>query len=79
MTDKQWVKIIDKSVKHLKIAFSLRVTAEEEYVKRYGNHPSEIDDDWWIDTLHYARGTTDLSKIIESAELHKRRIQSKNR
>lgn len=27
--------------------------AEEEYVRRYGINPSDIDDDGWIDTVHY--------------------------
>lgn len=72
MTDKQWQKTIDKSVKLLRESFEYRKMAEDEYVRRYGHHPSEVDDDWWIDTLHYGQGSTDLYKIKESAEMRVR-------
>lgn len=26
--------------------------AEDEYERRYGSHPSDIDDNEWIDSLH---------------------------
>ncbi len=51
----------------------LLIEAEEEYKRRFGNYPGEVDDDWWIDTLHYCIGNTDLDQIIEHANLHKSR------
>jgi hypothetical protein len=68
MTDKQWQSVINKcrsaGDEHLRL---LKI-AEDEYVRRYGQHPSEVDDDWWIDALHQCKGNTDLQKIKESAE-----------
>lgn len=68
MTNKQFQKIITKcnslAIQHRKL---LRV-AEEEYIKRFGSNPSEVDDDWWIDTMHYGTGSPYLNKIIENAE-----------
>jgi len=68
MTDRQWQLVINKCRKagdeHLRL---LRI-AEKEYIRRYGNHPSDVDDDWWIDALHYCTGDTDLKEIKSSAE-----------
>ena len=71
MTDRKWESIIKKSQKKLLEAFELRKIAETEYVRRYGQHPSEWDDDWWIDTVHYGRGDVDIQKIKEEAQRHK--------
>jgi hypothetical protein len=70
MTDKQWHKTIVASCKAYKEAIRLRNIAEDEYKKRYGKFPSDWDDDWWIDTVHYGRGDYDLDKIKESAQSH---------
>ncbi len=67
MTDKQWQRVIDKcqeaGQEHLRL---LRI-AEAEYEKRYGHNPSEVDDDWWIDTVHYCKGNTDIELIKMAA------------
>ena len=47
----------------------MQFTYKEEYIKRYGNAPSELNDDWWIDTLHYGIGSTDLDLIKKAAEM----------
>jgi hypothetical protein len=70
MTDKQWQSLINKCRKAGDKHKELLYLAEKEYEARYGNKPSEVDDDWWIDTLHYCTGETDLSKIKQSAEIH---------
>lgn len=74
MTDKKWHEIIilckaacDEHLRLLKIA-------EDEYFQRYGNTPSDVNDDWWIDTLHYGRGSTDLNFIKKAAEMRKDRL-----
>ena len=54
---------------HLRKSKALLEVAEAEYERRYGHHPSDVDDDWWIDTLHYGNGGTDLKKIKASAEM----------
>jgi len=73
MTDKQWQKVINKCRKAGEEHLAYLHTAENEYIKRYGHNPSEVNDDWWIDTLHYCKGDTDLQKIKDSAELHNSR------
>lgn len=72
MTDKQWQKIIMQCQEAGKLHLDLLKIAEDEYEKRYGVSPSEVDDDWWIDSLHYCKGSTDLKLIQESAELHRK-------
>lgn len=70
MTDKQWEKLIIKAnniaIKHRNAI----KTAEEEYVKRYGHNPSEVDDDWWIDTVHCGNGNPSIKGILSSARQH---------
>ena len=71
MTDKNWQKVIDECYSCLQKSKELLKVAEQEYERRYGNNPSDVDDDWWIDTLHYGNGGTDLKKIKQSAEMRK--------
>lgn len=67
MTDKEWAvairKASDAAVKHRELI----AVAETEYEARYGHNPSDIDDDWWIDTVHLG-GLVYLDKIKEQAE-----------
>ena len=70
MTDKQWQSVINKCRKAGDEHKRLLIIAENEYIRRYGHNPSEVDDDWWIDTLHQCCGDTDLQKIKDNAELH---------
>lgn len=69
MTDKQWQLVINKCVKAGNKHLTLLKIAEDEYIRRYGHNPSEVDDDFWIDALHQCKGSTDINKIKESAEL----------
>ncbi len=71
MTDKKWHEIIIKCKAACDEHLRLLKIAEEEYFKRYGNAPSELNDDWWIDTLHYGIGSTDLDLIKKSAEIRR--------
>jgi len=71
MTDKQWQAIINECRKAGDEHLRLLHIAEKEYNRRYGHDPSQVDDDWWIDALHYCNGCTDLKNIKNSAELHK--------
>ena len=73
MTDKKWLSIINKCRKAGDEYLRLLKIAEDEYQRRYGNNPSDVDDDWWIDTLHYCKGDTDLCKIKDSAEFKNKR------
>lgn len=68
MTDKQWNKVIVKCKTACDKHKYLLKIAEDEYERRYGNNPSEVDDDWWIDALHCGNGSIGLEKIIENAK-----------
>jgi len=68
MTDQKWIQVCklcqQKLIEHQKL---LRI-AENEYNTRFGNYPSDVDDDWWIDMLHYGNGTINLDSIVKSAK-----------
>ena len=71
MTDKKWQEVIDKCRAMGDEHKRLLLIAEDEYQRRYGHKPSDVDDDWWIDSLHYCTGDTDLKGIKKSAEMRK--------
>lgn len=78
LSDKQWQKIIQKSVDLLGEAFRLRELAENEYERRFGKNPSDWDDDWWIDTVHYGgNANVDVKALIKSALLTKSIYETK--
>lgn len=53
-------------LKHKKLLKEL----EEEYELRYGNSPSEVDDDFFIDSFDYCKGRLPtLEQVYESAML----------
>ena len=70
MTDSNWQKKINDCVKLITAHKIILRECEQEYERHFGINPSDIDDNWWIDTLHCGNGSTDLNKIIESAEMH---------
>lgn len=39
---------------------------EAEYERRYGVHPSDIDNDMWIDTFHVVGGRMTAKEVDES-------------
>lgn len=71
MTDKQWAAAIKKCRAAGDEHNRLLEIAENEYVRRYGHHPSDVDDDYWIDALHICTGSIDVKMIMSSAELNK--------
>ncbi len=77
LTDKQWEKLIRKANTLANEHRLVIQSAESEYENRYGHNPSEIDDDWWIDTLHYGQGDTDLDAIKIQAKLSVERFEGK--
>jgi hypothetical protein len=74
MTDKQWQKIITKTVKSFKVYQANLEIAEQEYIRRYGHTPTDVDDDTWIDTVHYGYGSHNVEDFKASAESRKERI-----
>jgi len=69
MTDKQFQKLIDRCVKAAKLHHALLQDAEAEYERRFGFNPSDVDDDFWIDSLHHGVEVT-VAQITENAEFH---------
>ena len=70
MTDKKWQDLISKCRAAGDQHQELLREAENEYKRRYGNFPSEVNDDWWIDGLHYCSGSVDLKAIKTHAKLN---------
>lgn len=46
--------------------------AEEEYKRRFGHYPSEVDDDYWIDSFHDSPAGSSLKDVIKSAKSRSR-------
>ena len=70
MTDKQFISLMKKTYeagrKHIKLLSKL----EEEYELRYGHLPSEVDDDFFIDSFNYCQGDLPtLEQVHDSASL----------
>lgn len=70
MTDKQFQKILNTLSHAHRNYLDLLKLAEDEIVRRYGVHPSEIDNDWWIDCYHQSAGHMTVHQVHESMELH---------
>ena len=66
MTDKQFLKLIEKSSKLMSQARDVVRKCEDEYNNRFGSYPSDIDNEGWIDNVQYGNGTyTSIDDVIE--------------
>ena len=70
MNDKQFQKILDTLTDAHRNYLDLLKLAEDEIIRRYGIHPSEIDNDQWIDTYHQGCGHMTVKQLDESMKLH---------
>ena len=71
MKDKDFQKLLDDTTKaHLKYR-SLLDKAEEEYKRRFGFYPCEVDDDYWIDSFHESPIGATVEEVFKSAELRR--------
>jgi hypothetical protein len=70
MTDKQFQKILDTLTDAHRNYLDLLKLAEDEIIRRYGIHPSEIDNDEWIDSYHQGLGHMTIKQLDESMNLH---------
>ena len=68
MTDAEWKRLIERAGKARRNAEELRKQAEAEYVRRFGENPSDLDDDWWIDTMESFGDAVNITQIIANAE-----------
>lgn len=78
MTDKQFEKAMREcGDAHRKYLSKLEVI-EGEYIDRYGIHPSDVNNDFWIDTFHCPPGADDVTvkMLEESVKLYHRNKQN---
>lgn len=71
MTDKEFERKMKKCRAEWDKYKSTLEEIEAEYKKRFGSYPSELDDDWWIDTFHQGSGSVNLNEVVRSAEMCK--------
>jgi hypothetical protein len=70
MTDRQWYSKIKKMHAVFSDYQKQLEACEAEYERRFGNHPSDVDDDQWIDSFHVGNGECPaLEDIVESAKV----------
>lgn len=70
MTDAEWKREMKKCHKALSRYKAILRTIEDEYERRFGVHPSEIDDDNWIDTFHaYPDSPLDFKRLMSSPSI----------
>ena len=67
MTDNDFMKLIKKTQKFLAQYLGSLEVCEKEYEHRYGHNPSEVDDDYWIDSMHQSAIPMTLEEIKENA------------
>lgn len=72
MTDSAFQKLLDRTANAHRKYTALLELAEQEYERRFGDNPSNRDDDFWIDTLHGAGGpatNVTVAQVTDSALL----------
>ena len=69
MNDNQFQKAINKATKKLNEYNTALKVAEDEYERRFGSHPSDIDDDYWIDSMHVQGSRITVDQVNKSFEL----------
>lgn len=70
MTDTKFFELCKLASRLAEQHARLVLTLEEEYRERFGNYPSEVDDDFWIDSIHQGQTNFTLDQIISEAKLH---------
>ena len=70
MNDNKFQKLLDDLAVANNRYKSLLKAAEDEIVKRYGQHPSDIDNDDWIDSYHVGCGSMTVKQVDDSMWLH---------
>lgn len=70
MTDKTFKKVLIALYRARKNYLELLKLAEDEIVKRYGVHPSDIDNDEWIDSYHSGNNMMTIEDVAKSMKNH---------
>ena len=69
MKDNDLKELMDITIESLNTYKNTLEVLEEEYKKRFGNYPSDIDDDYFIDTFHYGRsGKISVADMTDKAK-----------
>lgn len=69
MTDKAFKKKMDQTAIANYKYLALLSEIEREYERRYGHHPSDKDNDCWIDSFHQGASSMTVKEVEESVEL----------
>jgi hypothetical protein len=69
MTDAAFTNLLRRTAKAQNKARALLKKAEDEYERRYGSHPSDADDDSWIDQIQGGNG--DSNELFTAEEVEK--------
>jgi len=69
MTDIQFQKAINKATKKLNEYHAALEIAEEEYKRRFGTYPSDVDDDNWIDAMHLEGFGITVEEVTKGATI----------
>jgi hypothetical protein len=64
MTDNKFEILLYKLNRAHRKYCKLLSLAEDEYKRRFGNFPSEVDDDWWIDSFCQSPAGSTLKDVI---------------
>ena len=74
MKDERLQILIDQTIKQKLKFFALVDKLENEYERRFGNKPSDVDDDNFIDTFHMRQGNEmTVFELTEKAKNCKKR------
>ena len=75
MKDEKYKNLLSKlNEAHIKYHQLLK-QAEEEYKKRFGEYPTNLDDDFWIDSFH----VKPTGASLEDVPFHAKFIVKNNR
>lgn len=72
MNNNEFQLLLNKLAKYNAQYKSALRAAEDEIEKRFGVHPSDIDNDSWIDTFHVGLGGMTVKEVEDSMKLHKK-------
>lgn len=70
MTDKKFQILLDELAISNARYKGLLNSAEHEIERRYKRHPSDIDNDYWIDTFHVGIGQMTIKELDDSMKRH---------
>lgn len=70
MTNPEFTKLLRRTALAYNKYKPLLELAEQEYERRYGSNPSDVDDDAWIDSMHGACGACSESITAKEVDEH---------